>query len=61
MRAIVYFTFNKGSQYLNIPADRINYECGWIFIYQEDNLVAIFGEEIVDCCYLSNKERTEQK
>lgn len=53
MRAIVYF---RKDDYINIPADEIEHDCGWFKVYKDDKLVACFGEEIVDCVYMTERK-----
>ena len=57
MRAIIYFSKDK---YINIAGDSIDTDCGWIKVYNGDRLVAIFGEEIVDCAYISEKKEDKK-
>lgn len=52
MRAII--KYNK-DDYINIEGDFIEHDCGWVKVYLNGNLVAMFGEEIVNCAYLSRK------
>lgn len=53
MRAIS--KLNKGD-FINIPADAIDFKDGWVCAYSEGLLVAIAKAELVDSCHLSEKE-----
>ena len=53
MRAVVYF---RKDDYINIPATEIEHDCGWFKIYNGDKMAACFGEEVVDCIYMTERK-----
>ena len=53
MRALVYY---NGDKYLNIEADEMVTDCGFLKVYKDGNMIAMFGEEIVDCAILNEKK-----
>lgn len=56
----VIIKFNDKESVVNVSADRITHDEGWIKAYNGENLVAMAWSECVDTAYISEKKETEK-
>lgn len=46
-------------EHLNIQADCIDLRDGWIMVWRGDEVVAFVKSDVVDVCYLSEKNEVQ--